>query len=998
MRPKKLVISGFGPYAGRVEIDFEKLGDRGLYLITGDTGAGKTTIFDAVTFALYGEASGDVRETGMFRSKYAKDETPTFVELTFVYQGKDYVVTRNPEYLRPKGRGEGLTVQKGDATLVFPDGRQPVTRTKEVTKAVTELIGLDYKQFTQIAMIAQGDFQKLLLAGTAERSVIFRQIFHTGVYQEIQNRLKDGVRETWKKYEEMRRSVFQYMDGVACAGDSEMCREMEELKREKFDGRLEQGMELLGRLVEADERELTELDERIGVLDQGLLRENERLVEVKRIQKLSDDLAEQKGSLETLRPVFEQSEKEWEEARTAAGECEELAELIRAGTGRLELYRALEEDETARREKKEKAAEAERGKVEKEARKAELGELVEEEKRGLEAVRMAGEEKVMLEGRERQLQELVNRGERLELWKEELLNRQAAYVDASEERKRKREEYERRERVFLDAQAGILASELEEGEPCPVCGAVHHPMLAQVKDEVPDKEELDRLKEEMSGADAKAERLSGDARHLREKIEVENEKIVEEGNRLLGEIERGAECENENVGYRKTDVVANAALGAAAEEYAENVAGVTAEELVGAVSRVTTEELARAVSRGTTEELVKTVSEVAATGLSEWAGAEIGWIMEALKRWLAKTRREILACGKRLEKKRELEHVIPEQENFLKRLGDEIWEAEILRTRLTAEIEKLDSQIAERNEILKGRSRQETEQEIYIYKTKKANLEQKRDKTEQFYVNCKNQLNILQSAVETLEKQVQGAEKLQEEEILERSRILTSEKTAAAEKRSELYAICKGNREIYGRVGGRQTAMADLEQQYIWMKALSDTANGTLTGKRKIELETYIQMTCFDRILRRANLRLMTMSSGQYELKRQEDGEGKREKVGLELNVIDHYNGTERSVKTLSGGESFQASLSLALGLSDEIQSTSGGIRLDAMFVDEGFGSLDEESLNQAMKALEAMTEGNRIVGIISHVAELKDRIDKKIVVTKSRGKEGIGSNVVLEA
>ena len=188
--------------------------------------------------------------------------------------------------------------------------------------------------------------------------------------------------------------------------------------------------------------------------------------------------------------------------------------------------------------------------------------------------------------------------------------------------------------------------------------------------------------------------------------------------------------------------------------------------------------------------------------------------------------------------------------------------------------------------------------------------------------------------------------------------------------------------------------MITAEKEYMWMKNLSDTANGTLNGKRKVELETYIQMTYFDRILRRANLRLMTMSSGQYELKRQEEGENKKEKAGLELNVIDHYNGSERSVKTLSGGESFQASLSLALGLSDEIQSSAGGIRLDAMFVDEGFGSLDEESLNQAMRALNGLTEGNRMVGIISHVSELKERIEKKIVVTKRRGGDGIGSEV----
>lgn len=227
---------------------------------------------------------------------------------------------------------------------------------------------------------------------------------------------------------------------------------------------------------------------------------------------------------------------------------------------------------------------------------------------------------------------------------------------------------------------------------------------------------------------------------------------------------------------------------------------------------------------------------------------------------------------------------------------------------------------------------------------------------------------------------------------MERKKSLHEQRKQVLEKQKNVYARHKTNRAIYQEVLSGKDTMVNVEKEYIWVKNLSDTANGTLNGKKKIELETYIQMTYFDRILRRANLRLLTMSSGQYELKRREQEDNKREKVGLELNVIDHYNGSERSVKTLSGGESFQASLSLALGLSDEIQSHTGGIRLDAMFVDEGFGSLDEEALNQAIRALQGLTEGKRMVGIISHVTELKDRIEKKIIVTKKCGKDGIGS------
>ena len=238
MKPLKLVMSAFGPYAGRVEIPFEAFGGVGLYLITGDTGAGKTTIFDAITFALFGEASGQVRESGMFRSQYAQPKTPTFVELTFLYHGKPYKITRNPEYIRPKERGEGTTVQKADAVLEFPDERPPVTKASEVTRAVEQLIGLDYRQFTQIAMIAQGDFQKLLLAGTVQRAEIFRQIFHTGIYQQIQYRLKDEVRGCWKEYEESLRSIDQHLGGVILVNASAQEKEWQELRKEGFCGKI----------------------------------------------------------------------------------------------------------------------------------------------------------------------------------------------------------------------------------------------------------------------------------------------------------------------------------------------------------------------------------------------------------------------------------------------------------------------------------------------------------------------------------------------------------------------------------------------------------------------------------------------------------------------------------------------------------------------------------------------------------------------------------------
>ena len=312
MKPLKLVMSAFGPYAGRVEIDWEKVGRQGLFLITGDTGAGKTTIFDAITFALYGEASGNVRDIGMFRSKYAKPEEPTFVELTFLYQGKEYRVKRNPEYARPKGRGTGFTTQKADAELIFPDERQPVTKTKDVTIAVTELLGLDYKQFTQIAMIAQGDFQKLLLAGTAERSEIIRQIFHTDIYKEIQYKFKEEEKAVSAQYTEVKRSIGQSLGGVLGETTTDAEVEFSELKKLKFEGCVERALEVLDEMIQEKEILLDSLKEQEGVLLAEIQKESQFLGKARQENMVKDTLLEQKVLLESEQEKEVLAKQTWE--------------------------------------------------------------------------------------------------------------------------------------------------------------------------------------------------------------------------------------------------------------------------------------------------------------------------------------------------------------------------------------------------------------------------------------------------------------------------------------------------------------------------------------------------------------------------------------------------------------------------------------------------------------------------------------------------------------
>ncbi|MDO4331855.1 MAG: SMC family ATPase [Eubacteriales bacterium] len=928
MKPCKLIISAFGPYAKKTEIDFDRLGTQGLYLITGDTGSGKTTIFDAITFALYGEASGSVREAGMFRSKYAQEKDPTYVELTFLYQGKRYTVTRNPEYQRPKDRGSGFTLQKGDATLTFPDGRVPVTRAKEVTRAITELIGLDYRQFTQIAMIAQGDFQKLLLAGTAQRGEIFRQIFHTGLYQEIQNRLRSAEKERWKSYDEIRRSINQYLDGVVCKKGDLHFAELEALKKGQFAGRAVRGLEILEELLICDRKRLEEAQKQVRDLELKIQQEDQRLGKIRQRRQLELQLEQNTCQLAELLPVCEHSREEREKTKEAAEDCERLRKLIQEGEEKKKEALKLDELLDDRKRKEESMVRLEQGRTEDIGQKTRLEQETVRGKQDLEALRTAGEEKERLSYRKEKLENLAGRMQALEALESQLQKKQEEYAAIAAQRDVMRFSWQRMERQFLDAQAGMLASALQEGKKCPVCGSVHHPCPAVLPEEAPQKEELDQKKDELSQIEAKTERLSAEAKHLRERAETEKEQIRKEGTDILQKAEEDGRGEESDAGrYGRQD-------------------------------------------------------------------PGMGAIRAELENALNQVRSAVSENAQKIRKKEKLEKEIPAQEQRIGQLDEQIRQTDLLLTRYRAEMQNLEEQIGQKKQILKGQSMEELEARIVGWELSVQKLTEAEKKAEEAYQEHRMRVVELQASIETLRGQMQEELEWTEAEVSDRKQEWTQKKQEADQRRTELYASCRKNQEIFEAVGLKQDALQKAEQDYIQVKALSDTANGTLNGKQKIELETFIQMTYFDRILRRANLRLLTMSGGQYELKRREDGDNKKEKAGLELNVIDHYNGTQRSVKTLSGGETFQASLSLALGLSDEIQSSAGGIQLDAMFVDEGFGSLDEDSLNQAMKALEGLTEGKRMVGIISHVPELKERIEKKIIVTKKKGADGIGSNI----
>ena len=951
MRPEKLTISAFGPYADRTEIDFSRLGDSGLYLITGDTGAGKTTIFDAITFALYGQASGQVRDSAMFRSKYADTATETFVELVFSYQGKKYQVFRSPEYMAPKKRGTGLTLRKAEAQLIYPDERQPVTKARDVTRAIEELLGLDYEQFTQIAMIAQGDFQKLLLAGTVQRGEIFRQIFHTGIYQQVQLKLKDAARSRYKEYDEMRRSIAQYLDGVKFRQrEGTEAEEFAELKKGKFEGGLERSLEILKSFIDQGEKRESELLKQEQEVDQKI-RTMENMLHLsaqKRNLEQKKDLA--RKQLEQLLPDLEKASGEAEKYKDADRKCEALGILIREKQEQLKKYQVLEQlktelDEIRMQMKKCRAGQEANIRQEQQLHK-DMEQLKKERSR-LENSRLDLQKAVTEKEKRTQKRSELNGLETgirefkslYEATKEQQKKYQAAYEKAQQQS----EYYQQIFHSFLDAQAGILAQELKENEPCPVCGSLSHPHpRMSSKGRTVTQEILDNEKSKLD----KLEKISADqsleAGKLKERSNASWKQIVSGAEELLAEFQE----------FRKETKNGNGQAGDFRTVWKQMILMINREK-------------------------------------------------EQCKNLLTESDRKIREAEENTKRKQKVEKLLENLEKEKDILQEKKNSCDREQTGLTtkaSENEKQQKNAAEEiRQVHSEAGKEVLEKEIREKQQEYIDLKENSRKMKETFERFQAEKARITSTIKTLDEQQKEIGEIREDEIREQYTESTTQKTELAEKRKELFSIQSGNLEIFRKVQKRKGEMTKAEAEYVWMKNLSDTANGNLNGKAKIELETYIQMAYFDRILRRANVRLMTMSSGQYELKRQEQSENRKEKAGLDLNVIDHYNGTERSVKTLSGGESFQASLSLALGLSDEIQASAGGIRLDSMFVDEGFGSLDEEALSQAVKALSSLADGHRMVGIISHVAELKDRIENKIIVTKQCSGKGVGSSIQIQ-
>ena len=924
MRPLRLTLSAFGPYAAETTLDLEKLGKGGLYLITGDTGAGKTTIFDAITYALYDHSSSGIREGSMLRCKYADDKTPTFVELEFEVHGVRYTVRRNPEYQRPKARGEGMTTEKADATLTYPDDRPPVTKAKDVTAAVQEIIGLDYNQFSQIVLIAQGQFTKLLNASTEERSRIFRKLFRTQRYAQLQERLQAEASALNQQRTAQNAKLDSLLGGLQFSPEDPDAEALRALCAQTVP---ETALALLDALTARQAAALEEVGTALQATEAQLDTVQQQLGAAAQAQRLAQQLAARQAELAAAKPALDAARAEAGRHAGDAAQLDALTAQVTQAQSALAAYDALDtlcrQQTEARDAARLAAAQAHKRRTQLDSLNAALAAAETE----LAALADADTRLLALQNRSAQL---TQRGEALAKLEQRLADcqRQAktahkaqeSYRTAAAAQDEARTRQNTLERAFLDAQAWLLAEGLTEGAPCPVCGSTHHPARALLPHTAPTQAQVEAARQAAAEADRQAQTASAAAQSALAAANEAKTSLRRDAETLLPERFTAPEGTVPLTFALMTNVLAE-----------ENTALQAAQTDCKAQCQQAEADCRRKAQ------------------------------LEADRQ--AKTRQRPA-------------------------LEQAAAEADRSAAAQNASADALEGQIAERRAALPYSRRADAQAALDKLEADRRTLRTGMDTAQRKLKQAEQTVAAAEAAVEALTAQQTAAQKelpaRSAEELTAQQTALTAARETLRNREKQLSAQLLPNRKTAAQYRAAAEARQTLESRWQWVSALAATAGGTLTSKQKIKLEAYIQMNYLDRILRYANTRLMQMTAGQYELERI-GAENQRSQSGLDLGVIDHYNGTRRSVKTLSGGESFKASLALALGLSDEVQSSAGGIRLDTLFLDEGFGSLDEESLELAIRVLSGLTEGDRLVGIISHVGALKDRIDRQVVVHKAR-------------
>ena len=920
MKPLKLTMSAFGSYAGKNVIDFTGQ-QQGIFLITGDTGAGKTTIFDAITYALYNQTSGGERNGNMMRSQYARPETETYVELEFLYRGQTYRVRRNPDYKITKTLKNGkIREQKvpHSVELTLPDGTVFPEKKNATDAKIIEILGLTADQFSQIVMIAQGDFLKLLYTKSDERKMIFSKLFRTDIYWKIQENLRRKSMEMDERIQENDRAFEQEKSRIIPLPESEELPldELVERLRERLKDALKEqnlrranveelnkkitkyeeinklfrslekirqtGKELEARQAESKERrqqiENARKADKVLVAEQQNLRQQQEVEQsAQAIAKMTETLANDQEMFETLKT--QQQEAEAKQKREAADIQKKMLALEQSFPSYEALQNARSEEQQA------KKVWEDLGKISEESfhkKKAGIAALKEQQKRQEQVVEQTKK------------------------------NWEQTSLSASESAKH----YEHMYEAFLKEQAGILAENLSAGCPCPVCGSTVHPDPAKLSDHAVTELEVEQAKKTRAAAEEKRDL----AYAAFEAEKTEKQKLAQA-------------VEKEEADFVLAQTIAKQQRKEAEQNY------------------VSLQKIAEQIR----EKLVYPS------------------LAEAKKQYAA-MQKALEAAEQEIARKRQKVSELAEAMNTLK--GQKLAEEENQKTakKLAAKTEKEYAKLLEKS----GFVSEETYHLAILPERSRSKLEREEKEYES---QCLRQ----QSEQKLLEKQVSGKTYTDTTELNEQ---LKAEKQALKEAEKtymELHTAYENDRSVLQNCAVYLEKGKKLESEDQVIKSLSKTANGRLSGSAKIDFETYIQRQYFKQIIHEANKRLLTMSNHQFILKLKEEANtGRKTNEGLDLSVYSLVTDSERDVKTLSGGESFLAALAMALGLSDIVERSAGAIHPDMMFIDEGFGSLDAQSRQQAIEVLAELAGDSRMVGIISHVTELKEQIDRKLVVSRT--------------
>lgn len=1045
MRPLKLTMSAFGPYAAEETIDFTILDNKNIFLITGPTGAGKTTVFDAISYALFGEASGSSRDNDSLRSHFASQDTETFIELEFELRGENYKIKRSPKQEIKKARGEGFRVKESDAEITLPDG-SVTTKVSNVDSKINTLLGINKNQFRQIVMLPQGEFRKLLEAESKEREVIFRKIFGTEAFQIIQQKLDNLQKEYYKKIKdaELRRETHikaikpgedelltklisaEYLNVIEIlqrtrevlkfdtAKDEEIKGVTNEVKKQQAEvqQKIIEGKEINRKLKNKEEisnsYSLQSSREEEFKKKEILLEKGRKALQVKLVE---DILFERRNTLEAKKLQFKDANER----------------LLRAEQDIVLWEKKLKEEEGKDGLRKSIANEI--------ASLKDKGEKVKNyEAKGISIVdlrRELSENKTFLEQlrasiiKDKQELELLNKRlalingfelERAELNKNitdkntiiemlrELRTKTRQYVNNTkihEDEKKDfiafekdylivKQQYETKEDIFFKAQAGILAQHLETGKECPVCGSTTHPKKALTFEGAPTEEELKAAKESYE--------VNINERNNRLQSLAKVNGQIEEGLRELEDTK-----EKMSVGLGKeiltmTEEEIFTFINAQGPKLKEELVGLEnrLKEVEEAISKKTKVEEAKASLEGgiNAKELKLPIKEEEYTKLYAKLASE----EETLKNIEAEIPEEIRSINKLIAKIRACEGNLKVLEENYKITQDSFINAKNTQASALAHkeaslknVRDTEEEVRLCEENLNNKLQEfgfESYEEYLSNKLQETEINRLNTEIKEFY-------NKLQSLKDSLERAVKETETLsfvELEELVKQVDLLKAREEALLQQQKDIYSRILNNERALKDIEKINEVISEDEEKYNVVNDISKNANGF--NNERITFERYVLAAYFDEIITAANLRLNKMAGGRFVLKRKlEKGKGLKQE-GLELEVFDNYTGKARHVKTLSGGESFKASLALALGLADVVQAYAGGISLDTMFVDEGFGTLDPESLDNAIQCLIDLQKGGRLVGIISHVPELKERIDVRLEITPA--KEGSRATFVI--